>query len=421
MVLGGGLAGLSCAEKLLDAGFAVTILEKDNHLGGLAASFEVEGEWIPKFYHHIVRSNKYTIAALTRFGVMTGAKWQRVRMSLGVNGKLYELRKLWEFFRMPGSSVWAKLRFAAFGAYTILKPTVPKISAQENAQDWLYKYCGKEATDYFWWNLYGRNKFNIPLSQISASQFSQRLWEKEGYDYFTFPPKGLQPMIEGFSREIQKKGGVIVLSARLSALDLAAKTLIYNGKKDTFDILVNTIPVPELIKFSHGFPDEYVTSIRKLRYCPAVGLCFATEDWLKEGVYWINLFGERVQVVMQHSVLCDKYKGKVTWCIRYGGSEEDIGLSDEQIIREYTACLKKYFPNAKFLWIKVFKEKYAEPVYDKDYVSYAPSYRTPLAWIYHAGIQVTFPKIRNQNVALESGYKVAEMIVQDAHECTNNP
>ncbi len=33
--------------------------------------------------------------------------------------------------------------------------------------------------------------------------------------------------------------------------------------------------------------------------------------------------------------------------------------------------------------------------------------------MYNAGIQVTFPKIRNMNVALESGIHVAERIIKN--------
>jgi len=405
---------MAAAEKLLDSGkFDVTILEKADHLGGLAASFKVEGEWIPKFYHHIVRSNKYTIAVLERFGLMKDAKWKRVKIAIGTKGKLYQLDKPWEYPLIPGTSLWSKFRFGLFGIFTILKKIPPPIPEDMDAQTWLYKYCGKEATDFFWWNLYGRNKFNIPLSQISAAQFAQRLWEKEGYDLFTFPPKGLQPMIDGFEKAIKKKGGKFLTSANITHLDVLNKEITYNGINEKYDVIVNTIPIPEFIKFAKGLPQSYVNKIKKLRYCPAVGLCFATTEWLKPGVYWINLFGERVQVVMQHSVLIDKYKHKVTWCIRYGGSAEDLPLSENQIINDYITSIKKYFPKADFKWIKVFKEKYAEPVYDKDYAKYAPTYRTPVKGFYNAGIQVTFPKIRNQNVALESGYKVSELILED--------
>src|SRR6202790_2935071 len=39
LVIGGGLAGLSCAVALAEAGFRVSLLEKRPHLGGRATSY----------------------------------------------------------------------------------------------------------------------------------------------------------------------------------------------------------------------------------------------------------------------------------------------------------------------------------------------------------------------------------------------
>lgn len=408
VVLGAGLAGLTAAEKLAE-NFDVTILEKATFCGGLASSFKMEGAQIPKFYHHIVASNKHTIAALDRFGLMKEAEWKRVRIAICKDGRCYELKKPWQFFKIPGASLWAKLRFALFGSYVIFSKC-PKIKSDVNAGDWLRKFCGKEATDFFWWNLYGRNKFNIPLEKISAAQFAQRLWEKEGYDLFTFPKKGLQPMVDGFEGACREKGVDLRLGVSIKEIDVKKKTVQLDDEKLKYDILVNTIPVPELLKIGKNLPEKYTQSLKKLRYCPAVGICFATKEFLLPGVYWLNLFGERIHVIMQHSVLIDKYNNKVSWLIRYGGAEEDFTKNDEELKELYLGVIKKYFPSVKLAWSIVFREKYAEPVYDKDYAKYAPKYISPIKDFFNAGIQVTFPKIRNQNVAIESGYKVAEII-----------
>lgn len=54
-VLGGGLAGLSCAYELARAGVEVTVLEREPHLGGMATSFvdDSDGEhWSYDFGPH---------------------------------------------------------------------------------------------------------------------------------------------------------------------------------------------------------------------------------------------------------------------------------------------------------------------------------------------------------------------------------
>ena len=43
IILGAGLAGLSCAYKLATKGIKVIVLEKENRVGGLAASSQADG------------------------------------------------------------------------------------------------------------------------------------------------------------------------------------------------------------------------------------------------------------------------------------------------------------------------------------------------------------------------------------------
>ena len=209
------------------------------------------------------------------------------------------------------------------------------------------------------------------------------------------------------------------LNANINSLDIKKKKITYAlnkvKKTDTFDILVNTIPVLEFIKFTKGLTQRYVNKIKKLRYVSVVGLCFGTKSFLDSYNYWVNFFDEHIHVLYQHSLLIDKYNSKISWCVRYGRSEEDFPKSDEEIKKIYLGVLKQYFPSTRVNWCYVFRERYAEPIYDKDYASYAPTYRTDISCLYNSGIQVTFPKIRNMDVALESGITVANYIEADLH------
>lgn len=422
VILGGGLAGLSAADKLLDSGkFEVVILERAPFLGGLASSFEMDGEQIPRFNHHIIKSNTITLRYLERFNLMGNNIWKKIKMAFGVEGKIYNINTPLGLLKFNYLSFWGRIRLGFFGVYLIFLLNPEKINPELDAETWLRKLAGKEVTQKIWYNLYGRNKFNIPLNQVNAKQFANRLYEKEGYDDFTFPTKGLQGMIDGLEQDILNKKGEIYVGASATSLDFSKKEFEFVDAKKRkhklqFDYFINTIPVPELIKFAKGLSQEYVESIKKLRYTPVVGLAFGTENFLDPKHYWINLFNERVHVIYQHSLIIDKYKTKVTWCVRYGGSVEDISKSDEEIKELYLGVLKKYFPNMNLKWCLVFRENYAEPVYDKEYVKYAPTYKTPVECLYMAGIQVTFPKIRNMNVALESGEKVAQYIIDDSNE-----
>lgn len=415
IILGGGLAGLAAADKLLENNFEVVILEKAPFWGGLASSFKVPDEdLIPRFNHHIVRTNTTTLYYLNRYDLLGNNKWKRINLAIAINEKIYNINKPLKYLKFSYLNLLEKFRFGLFGLYVSYFLNPDKLSNDLDAETYLNKMCGKSVTQKMYYQLYGRNKFNIPLSQIAIKQFAHRMKEREFNDLFTYPMKGIQGMIDGLVKDCKSKGCKMFLQTSILELDIKKKKIIYSikNKKHTekFDILINTIPVPELIKFSKGLPKDYINNIKKLRYVPVVGLLFGTEDFIENENYWINFIGERFHVIYQHSLLVDKYKSKVTWCIRYGNSEEDLPKTDEEIKKIYLSILKKYFPNIKLNWCYVFREKYAEPVYDKDYQKYAPTYETPLPHLFNSGIQVTFPKIRNMNVALKSGIKVAEII-----------
>ena len=410
IVLGAGLSGM-IAGRELSREHDVTILEKEDHTGGLASSFAIEGQYIPKFYHHVIASNAYTIRELERYGLMKETAWKRISMEIGISGRLYNIRNPLDLIQIPGASLWAKFRFGLFGLYTLFFMNPDTIPDDKAAQEYLYEQCGKEATDFFWWNLYGRNKFNVPLEQLSARQFAYRLYEKEVYEKFTFPPTGIQGMLEGIEKTLKDRRAEIHLNTAIAHIDLKGKKVVLSsGKTFHYDVLINSIPMPEFLKVAYGLPEAYAANLRRIRYCPAVCMCFATRKFLKKGVYWMNLFGERIHIIIQHSVLADKYRDKISWVIRYGGSEEDLNKSEDEIKKLYVQDLEHYFDNMEIVWFKIFRTPYAEPIWDKSYTGYSPGYETPTPSLFMTGVQVMFPKIRDQNTALESGYEVAQRV-----------
>lgn len=419
VVLGGGLSGLVAADRLLDSGMAeVLMLEKTSFLGGLARSVDVDGMQIPVFNHHILRTNKKTLEYLKRYDLLGNNIWKRINLAIAWDNRVYNINKPWKYLQFSYLNLIDKIRFGLFGLYVSYFLNPDALPDDLDAESWLNKMCGPSVTQKMHYQLYARNKFNIPLNQISAKQFANRMKEREFNDKFTYPTRGISGLIDALQWGVIVKGGEIIRDVEITELDVLKKTITYtvDEKKYTlvYDVLVNTIPMPEFMRFTKGLPAEYADSIKRLSYTPVVGILIGTTDYLDPENYWINFFGERVHVMYQHSLLFDKYKTKITWVNRYGGSAEDLTKPDEEIKNLYLDVLRKYFPGLDVKFCLVVKDKYAEPVYDKDYAKYAPKYRTPVVGLYNAGIQVTFPRIRNMDVALDSGEKVAKCILEDA-------
>lgn len=75
-VIGAGAIGLSLARRLADAGRAVTVYERDGHLGGQAASFKIEpGVRLERFYHHAFKSDHILRRTYDALGLAAGLTW----------------------------------------------------------------------------------------------------------------------------------------------------------------------------------------------------------------------------------------------------------------------------------------------------------------------------------------------------------
>lgn len=412
-IIGAGLSGLAAAE-ILSKYFRVDVFEKEKEIGGLARNFKKDGIDVPAYYHHIIKSNKNTLEYLEKFGKINtnNLKWQRIKVAIAVNKKVFNINNPLRFINFSYLNLYEKIRFGLFGLYTIFLMNPEKIKDNKDARTWLEKRVGKRVTDKIFHHLYAKNKFDIPLDRISAKQFAHRLSEKEVYDYFTFPDDGYNVMIESLADSIKNSKGKIITNARISRIDLNKKELTVDKKKKSYDIILNTAPFPEFLKVAKGLSKSMRKQLEKIKYCPAVCVCFGTKNLLDKEHYWINFFNERIHMLMQHSILKDRHNEKINWCLRYGGSEKDLSLSDKEIKKKYLGVIKNYFPKADIKWAKVFKTRYGEPIYDINYGKHMPEYKSENG-LYFAGVQITYPKIRNMDAALSSGKKVAHLILKD--------
>jgi protoporphyrinogen oxidase len=418
IILGGGLAGLAAAGLILrkEPNTELTLIEKQPYLGGLASSIMFQGYEVPRYYHHVISSNTQTIKMLKRFGMDKGLEWKRIHIAIGANGEYKEINNVSQLFSFKYLSLKEKLDFLRFGAYVIFLMNPKKIPDSMDAKAWLKKTAGKVVTDKVFTPLYAENKFNVSLSEISAKQFANRLKEREVYDKFAYPKQGLGRLIDCLAGEIEKRGGRIITSAEIKRIETEKRSVEFWHKqkeKIEADYIISTIPIPEFLKLATRLPEDYKKNISKVRYCPAVCMAFAEKEFLDKRIYWLNLLKEPAQVLIQHSVLHDAYPFRLNWALRYGGSEEDIELSDAEITSKYSKSIRKYFPKAKIMHPFVSREKYAEPIYDKHYSEYAPKTETPMKGIFFSGIQVTFPKIRNMNSAIESGLEAGARVISE--------
>src|SRR5277367_1072266 len=158
-VIGGGLAGLSAACALSDAGYHVRLLEKRRYLGGRASSYEHPGtgEVIDNCQHVLLGNCVNLIDLYRRLDVSNAIRWFNRLTFVEPGGRRSILEP--SFLPAPFHDMPAFLRAAAFSfadklaigrGLSAFIAGVPKDS-EENFAQWLARHGQtRGAIDRFW-------------------------------------------------------------------------------------------------------------------------------------------------------------------------------------------------------------------------------------------------------------------------------
>jgi len=177
-----------------------------------------------------------------------------------------------------------------------------KIPDKMDAEEWLNKYAGMEVTYKLFSELYARNKFGIGLSQISAKQLAHRLKSREALGKFGYPECGLHEFVARFERDLVERGVDILKGVSVSRIMEGEVTA--GSRKIKCDVVINTLPVPVFLKAVRGVPEDYREKLERIKYCSSVCVAYGAEHFLSRH-YWLNVLGEDVHMIMQHSKLFD--------------------------------------------------------------------------------------------------------------------
>src|SRR5256885_17258697 len=74
-VIGGGVAGMATAYRLMQRGHTVALYEASPDLGGLVRTFEVGGTRLEAFYHHLFSTDTTILSLIDELGFGDRMRW----------------------------------------------------------------------------------------------------------------------------------------------------------------------------------------------------------------------------------------------------------------------------------------------------------------------------------------------------------
>ncbi len=247
IIVGAGIAGLSCATRLADAGLRVLVLESSALPGGRARSWADPGSGFDVDIGPHVLLNKYPnmIALLERLGTVDQICWQTEELLTvldegkhlqfkvgGLPAPLHYVRNLPQVLRkVPLHHLFSNIRL---GWRTMRSSPRELMSLDDqNGRDYLRSVgVSPGFIDWFWASA-SMAILNLPVEQCSAASLMRLLAQGLGHNdlAFGFPKIGLSELYAWPAiRSLERNGGRVEFNQAVNGLhrrgeDVAGVTL----------------------------------------------------------------------------------------------------------------------------------------------------------------------------------------------------
>lgn len=287
LIIGAGPAGLTAAVEAQKRGFAVTVLEASNEVGGLAKTamrdgngFDIGGHrfftkfpQVEEWWHEILPSKDF-IKVRRQSRIYYRGKFFSYPLRAG--NALAGLGP-WTSLRVLGSYLWAKIH-----------PRRPEVSFE----DWVSNRFGRLLFAIFF-ETYTEKVWGIPCDQLSADWAAQRIKSlslgkavvsafkpQQGkgvttlIDEFQYPRRGPGMMWERARQLVEQRGGRVLVQHPAVRIALEAKseftiTANVSGRPVslTADAIISSMPLQDLIAcLEPPAPPAVGTAARSLSY-----------------------------------------------------------------------------------------------------------------------------------------------------------
>lgn len=419
-VIGAGILGLTAALRFVQAGARVTVIEREERVGGLVASFEIGGSHLERFYHHLFRSDVDVQQLIAEVGLGDQLVWPRPDTSSLVGGRIYGVDSPTDILRFSPLPFSERVRLGAGLAYLKLESNYHRFEGR-TAAEWIKRWMGPEVYRVFWGPLL-RAKFGQYAEQVSMPWFwsrahlrSQRLGYLRG---------GFYRLYARLAELLEQSGARVLLSTEVRSIRSAngAVEVDTSAGGERFDALLATTPTRVFMKLADDIPSEYRERYDRGDYYGAHAVILGLNRQLLDGVYWLNIhdpdFPFLAAVEHTNYMPPSDYGGlHIVYLGNYLPMSDPLfGRPDAEVLQDFVGALKRINPAFDESWIAeshIFKAPFAQPIVTIDYHRHIPPHDTPLPGVYLANMFQVYPQDRGQNYSVRMANQVAARMLSE--------
>jgi protoporphyrinogen oxidase len=426
VVIGGGFSGLSAALELARRGIAVTVLEAEREVGGLAGTFEVNGERLEKFYHHWFTNDRHVGDLVNELGQDDKIVYRPTRTGMYFANRIFRLSSPADVLRFTPLPFVDRVRL---GILALRARGVKDWRALEGetAEAWLIRLGGERVYRVVWQPLL-EGKFGPFASQVSAVWFWNKLKlrggsrAKSGAEMLAYYRGGFAALADRLAEEITTLGGEIRLSTCARGLvvdDGQVRGVETDDGTLDADAVIATPALPIIADLVEPHaPDEWVRQLRAIEYLANVCVVLELDRSLSD-TYWLNVNdpGFPFVGVIEHTNFepASTYGGRhIVYLSKYlPATAELYQMSDADVLEFCIPHLQRMFPAFDREWIvgsHVWRARYSQPIVGKYYSRLIPATDTPIRGLYLSTMAQVYPEDRGTNYAIRDGRRVGREV-----------
>ncbi|MCX7955539.1 MAG: FAD-dependent oxidoreductase [Patescibacteria group bacterium] len=414
-LIGAGLTGLT-ASYYLSEKHQVIIFEKSSFLGGLASGFKAKNwDWSLEYAYHHLFANDYEIINFSKeigFNNIFFSSPETASL-FNISNSKFQIHRLdtpLNLLSFPYLSFFEKIRSGLTLAFLKFSPFF-SFYEKQTSSDFLIKFMGKKAYQILFQELF-RKKFGKYAENILASFIWARIKKRtKNLGYFQ---GGFQAFIDFLACKLKEKGVKILTNYEIKEIKKEKEKFLIDNQ--IFDVVISTLSSPLTAQIGKKiFPADFTQNLRKINYLGAITLILESKMPLLKKNYWLNISTSKIPImgIINHTNFIDKkyYQGNhlvyLAWYLKK--NDKKLKMTKEELLKYVKPYLEKINPEyyQSIVNSYIFKNLYAQPIFDKQFLKYKPKFLTPVKNFFIANLEMTYPYDRGTNYAVKLGKEIA--------------
>ncbi|GBF86956.1 NAD(P)/FAD-dependent oxidoreductase [Aphanothece sacrum] len=356
-IIGGGFTGLTAAYELTRQGFRVTVLERDSEVGGLAGSFQVNGEKLEKFYHHWFTNDQHVMNLVKELEAEDQVVYRPTRTGIYYANNFFKLSSPLDLLNFKPLNWFNRIRLGLFALWARRIKNWQKLESL-TAKEWLLTVCGKQVYQVVWEPLL-RGKFGPFAETVSAVWFWNKVKlrggsrAKDGAEMLAYYRGGFAALAQRLADSIAFRGGEIKTNTTVEGLIVKNGRVIgvktANEMIET-DAVIATPALPIIADLIDPYvPPEYSDKLRQIQYLANVCLVLQLNQSLSK-TYWLNVNDPNFPFVgvIEHTNFEPKetYGGRhIVYLSKYLPETEELyQMNDQEALNYAIPYIQRMFP-----------------------------------------------------------------------------